>query len=75
MTESNISTKEIATMDRLDEVSILLYRAIAINDLVYEATTHDVAPLRKGTLCGATDALHSILSQAKDLIDGVSHAK
>ncbi len=74
MTESNSSTKVLSNSQRMDEASILLCRAIAINDLVFEATAHKGSGLLEGTLCGATDALNVILNQAKDLIDGANHA-
>ena len=74
MTATNSITKDLSSSERLDEASILLCRAIAINDLVFDATAHKGRGLLEGTLCGATDALNTILNQAKDLIDGANHA-
>lgn len=73
MTESNISTNKLSNSERLNEASILLYRALAINDLLFEASVRE-CELSKNTLAGSADALNSLLKQAKDLIDGASHA-
>lgn len=75
MTNVNSTTKELSNSDRINEASILLYRAIAINDLLFEATSHSTPCLADGTICGAADALHHLLTDAKNLIDGFSLRK
>lgn len=74
MTETNITTPKLSNQDRLDEASILLYRAIALNDLLYEASTRKI-DLLESTFSGTTDAIHTILKEAKSLIDGVEPNK
>lgn len=74
MTDTNTIRNKLSNSERLNEASILLYQAIAINDLVFEATAHKGRGLLENTLCGATDAVNRILNQAKDLIDGANHA-
>lgn len=73
MTENNINTKELSNSDRLNEASILLYRAIAINDLLFEASTREME-LLPNTFAGSTDAINTLLNQAKALIDGANYA-
>ena len=41
MADANSITKKLSNSDRLNEASLLLYRAIAINDLLYEAACND----------------------------------
>lgn len=73
MTETNSITKSLSNSDRLNEASILLYRAIAINDLLFEASISNTHSLSESTFSGSTDALNQLLTVAKSLIDGVSH--
>ena len=74
MAANDSITKEISNSDRLNEASILLYRAMAINDLLFNASNNDIESLLKGTLSGSTDALHHLITDAKKLIDGITHA-
>lgn len=59
--------------DRLDGASIALYRALAVNNLLFEAVSDndEGKHLRDDALCGAVDALDKMLKEAKDLIDSV----
>lgn len=75
MTVKNSNTQLLSNSDRINEASILLYRAIAINDLMFEANSHHTPCLADGTISGVSDALHIMLTQAKDLIDGVNPYK
>lgn len=75
MATKDFSTKPLSNSERLNEASLLLYRAIAINDLLFEASIHNTNSLSESTFSGTTDALNSILSEAKNLIDGVDQAK
>ena len=75
MATQDSSTKPLTNSDRLNEASLLLYRAIAINDLLFEASIHNTDSLSESTFSGSTDALNSLLTEAKKLIDGVQHTK
>lgn len=75
MTVTNSNTKELSNSDRINEASILLYRAIAINDLLFEASIHNTNSLSESTFSGSTDALHQLLTEAKNLVDGISLRK
>jgi len=75
MATNDSSTKPLSNSDRLNEASLLLYRAIAINDLLFEASIHNTDSLSESTFSGSTDALNSLLTEAKKLIDGVQHTK
>ena len=73
MADANFITKKLSNSDRLNEASLLLYRAIAVNDLIYEAACNDHTSISEKTLVGATDALCYWLRDAKDLIDGFNY--
>ena len=75
MTVKNSNTQLLSNSDRINEASILLYRAIAINDLIFEATSHSTPSLADGTLYGDADALNGLLKEAKSLIDGFALVK
>jgi hypothetical protein len=68
MADANFSTKDLSNDDRINQASILLYRALAINDLLYEATSDTGAHIESSTLCGVTGAIDQILRDAKEFI-------
>ena len=52
MADANSITKKLSNSDRLNEASLLLYRAIAVNDLIYEAACNDHTSISEKTLWG-----------------------
>jgi len=75
MTEDADINKDLTNFERLDEASLLLCRAISINDLLFELSNNQGAEIPDSTLSGVTDSINSILQNAKDLVDGMDRSK